>query len=280
MSKGKYQVQPPPPFVLGVEGAGRVIEIAPDVHDVAVGDRVMTYAGQGCFAEQAMIPAQRVYRMPAAMTDDAASGFVLAYGTAYHSLVDCGELGPSQTVVVLGAAGGLGLCAVQIAKALGARVIAVASTADKRAKCIANGADDAIEADPAQLRERVRALTGGRGADVVFDIVGGDLTDPALRAIAPYGRFVVAGYASGQIPNIKANLILLKQAKVVGASYRSFAEHRPNDARTNMNLLCDMWQRGTLTPEIGAVLPFAEITSALRIVADRQAIGKVVVQLS
>jgi NADPH2:quinone reductase len=270
MTRGLYQVKPPVPFVLGVEGAGEVVEVADDVTHLAPGERVMTYAGQGCFAEQAVVPAWRVFRIPEGMSDEAGSGFVLAYGTVFHSLVDCGELAEAQTLVVLGAAGGLGMGAV----------IAVASTPEKRAKCLENGADEAIDNDPSGLRDRIRGLTGGRGADVILDLVGGELTDPALRAIAPYGRFVIAGYASGQIPQIKANLILLKQAKVIGASYRIFAETRPDAARANMEALCALWRQQRLHPQVSRVCAFADIRSALRVVAERQAIGKVAVRIA
>ena len=280
MSQGRYQVKPSLPFVLGVEGAGIVLEVADDVSQFRPGDRAMTYAGQGCFAEQAVVAAQRVCLIPDGMSEEAASGFVLAYGTVYHALIDCGELASGQTIVVLGAAGGLGLGAVQVAKAVGARVIAVASTSEKRAKCVASGADEAIESEPSLLRDRIRALTGGRGADVVLDVVGGELTEPTLRAIAPYGRFVVAGYASGQIPAIKANLILLKQAKVVGASYRLFAENQPANAASNLQALCDMWKRGLLHPQVTSRHAFANVVDALSQVANRQIIGKAALLIS
>lgn len=275
MPQGKYQVKPPVPFVPGVEGAGVVLQTADGVSGFAPGDRVMTYAGQGCFAQQAVVPFPRVHRAPAGMSDETASGFVLAYGTAYHALVDNGELQSRQSLVVLGASGGLGLCAIQIANALGAVVIAVASTAEKRAKCLANGADHAIDADPELLKSRIRELTDGRGAQVIFDVVGGAMTEPALRAIAPYGRFLVVGYASNQIPNLKANLLLLKQAHVIGVSYRLFAERTPEAALKNLDVLCAWWGEGKLHPEVSRRYEFAHVVEALHHVASRRAIGKV-----
>jgi len=274
MPQGRYQVKPPLPFVPGVEGAGVVLEAAPGVGHFAPGDRVMTYAGWACFAEQAIVPAWKICRIPAGMSDEAASGFVLAYSTVYHALIDCGELTHGQTVVLLGAAGGLGLCAIQLEKAVGARILAVASTSEKRAKCMQNGADEVLETEPTTLRDRIRALTDGQGADVVLDIVGGDITEPALRALRPYGRFVVAGYASGHIPSIKGNLILLKQAKVVGASYRLLMENRPEKATANLAVLCDMWAKGSLRPEVTTRYAFADVIEALRLVRDRKVIGK------
>ena len=273
MAQGLYQVKPPLPFVAGVEGAGIILESEAD-SGFTPGERIMTYAGQGCFAEQAVVPAERVTRIPPGMTDEAASGFVLAFGTVYHSLVDCGALARGQTVVVLGAAGGLGLCAIQVAKALGARVIAVASSPEKRAKCRDKGADEVIESDPAILRDRIRSLTADRGADLVLDIVGGDFTEPALRAIAPHGRLVIAGYASGQIPRIKANLILLKQASVIGASYRMFSENQPEAAAANLKILCGLWQQGALHPEVTSRYRFADVVDALKLLAERRVIGK------
>jgi NADPH2:quinone reductase len=274
MAQGLYQVKPPVPFVLGIEGMGTVEAVADDVQHLKPQDRVMVYAGAGCFAERMVAPVNRVFLVPGGMSDSAAAGFVLAYGTAYHALIDCGELAAGQTAVLLGASGGLGLAAIQIAKAVKARVIAVASTPEKRDSCIVAGADDVIGSDAAQLRDHIRSLTNGRGADVILDVVGGDLTDAALRAIAPYGRFVIAGYASGRIPDIRGNLVLLKQAKVVGASYRQLAENQPAIAAANMKRLCCMWRDGLLQPQVTQEYPFGNFIDALKVVRDRKIIGK------
>ncbi len=278
MAQGKYQVRPLPPFIPGVEGAGVVLEVGEGVSGLAKGDRVMTYAGQGCFAEQAVVPAFRVFRIPKGMDDDAAAGFVLVYGTAHHAVVDCGELAKGQTLAVLGAAGGIGLAALQLGKALGATVIAIASTQEKLAKCRENGADHLVlNSEP--VRDRIKELTGGRGADVILDVVGGDVTNVALRAIAPYGRYVIAGYASGVIPMIQGNLIVLKQAKLVGASFRLLLEQTPERGIRSVGKLCELYEQGQLRPEVSARYPFERLQDALRHVADRKVIGKVAIRL-
>lgn len=278
MPQGKYQVKPMPPFIAGVEGAGVVLEAGEGVSGFAKGDRVMTYAGQGCFAEQAVVPAFRVFPIPRGMDDDAAAGFILVYGTAHHAVVDCGELAKGQTLAVLGAAGGIGLAAIQIGKALGAKVIAVASTPEKLERCRANGADELVlNSEP--IRDRIRALTGGRGADVILDVVGGDVTNVALRAIAPYGHYVIAGYASGVIPMIQGNLVVLKQAKVVGASFRLLLEQTPELGIASVRKLGALYEQGWLHPEVTARYPFANFLEAMRHVADRKVIGKVAIRL-
>lgn len=278
MPQGKYQVKPLPPFIPGVEGAGVVLEVGEGVNGLAKGDRVMTYAGQGCFAEQAVVPAFRVFRIPEGMDDDAAAGFVLVYGTAHHAVVDCGELQQGQTLAVLGAAGGIGLAAVQLGRALGANVVAIASTPEKLARCRANGADHLVlNSEP--VRDRIRELSGGRGADVILDVVGGDVTNVALRAIAPYGRYVIAGYASGVIPKIQGNLIVLKQAKVVGASFRLLLEQTPELGIRSVRRLCELYATGLLRPEVSVRYPFERFLEAMRLVADRKVIGKVAIRL-
>src|SRR5258706_1621953 len=275
MPQGKYHVKPPTPFILGIEAAGVVLEVASDVDSLRVGDRVMTYAGDSCFAEQIVVPASRVFKVPDAMSDETAAGFSVVYGTAHHALAEAGALQAGETLVVLGASGGIGLCSIQIGKALGARVIAVASTAEKLAKCKEHGADDLIQGDES-LRDRIKDLTGGRGAEVIMDIVGGDATDSAIRAIAPYGRYLIAGYASGIVPNIKANLIFLKQARVIGASFRILLERNPQAAGANIQHLCDLWQRGLLRPEVSARHPLGQGVEALKLVGERKVIGKAV----
>lgn len=278
MPQGKYQVKPLPPFIPGVEGAGVVLEVGEGVTGFAPGDRVMTYAGEGCFAEQAMVPAFRVFRTPKGMDDDAAAGFILVYGTAHHAVVDCGELAKGQTLAVLGAAGGIGLAAIQIGKAVGATVIAIASTKEKLAKCREHGADHLI-LNEEKIRDRIRELSGGRGADVILDVVGGDVTNVALRAIAPYGRYVIAGYASGVIPLIQGNLVVLKQAKVVGASFRLLLEQTPELGIASVRKLCELYETGRLKPEVSARYAFADFLAAMRLVADRKVIGKVAIRL-
>ena len=273
MPQGKYHVKPPLPFISGIEGAGVVLEVAHDVPDFRVGDRVMTYAGLGCFADEVVVPATRVFKTPAEMDDETAAGFVLVYGTAHHALVESAAVRKGETLVVLGASGGIGLASVQLGKALGARVIAVASTPEKLAKCKEHGADELLKSDE-PLRDRIRELTNDVGADVILDLVGGSATDSALRGIAPYGRYVIGGYASGIVPNIKANLVLLKQARVIGASFRLLLERAPDLAAGNVHNLFSLWERRLLRPEVTARYRLDDFAQALKRVADRQAIGK------
>ncbi|GAA4326065.1 NADPH:quinone oxidoreductase family protein [Pigmentiphaga soli] len=280
MPAGKYQVRPELPFVPGIEAMGTVMETGADVSDLRPGERVMTYAGQGCYAEQVVVPRRRVERVPAGMDDAQAAGFVLVYSTAYHGLVDCGGLAAGQAVAVLGAAGGIGLCAIQIAKAFGATVVAAAGSAARRDACLAAGADLAVDGAPEGLADRLRRATGGRGADVVLDVVGGDATEPALRAVAPYGRLLIAGYASGAIPMIKGNLVLLKQARVVGVSYRLFLERTPELAAANLRRLCELYEAGLLRPQVGAQFPFERVVDALRALGERHAVGKIAVRMA
>lgn len=279
MPQGRYQVKPAVPFVPGVEGAGVVREVAPDVRGLAVGDRVMTYAGCGCYAEEVVVPAWRVHRMPEGMSFDVAAGFILAYGTAYYALATCGGLAAGQDLVVLGASGGLGLCAVELGKALGARVIAVASNAQKLAVCRAHGADELIDSSVEPLRDRIRALTNDRGAAVVFDVVGGEATEAALRGIAAFGRLLIVGYASGQIPAIKANLVLLKQAHVIGVSYRIYTETEHAAVAAELARLTDLWRRGSLKPEVTSRYPLERTVDALKEMAERRVIGKAVIAI-
>ena len=280
MPQGKYQVRPPLPFVPGLECMGTVLELGAGVDDLRVGERVMTYPGQGCYAQQVVAPRIRVERVPAGMDDKVAAGFVLVHSTAYHALVDCGRLAAGETLVVLGASGGIGLCAIQIGKALGATVIAVASTPDKRATCRENGADHLIDGSTENLTERIRELTGGQGADVILDVVGGDVTDRALRAIRPFGRYLIAGYASGVIPMIKGNVVLLKQAQVIGVSYRLLLERDPAHAAANLSALCRLFEQGKLRPLVTAAFALERIVDALKEVGERRAIGKVAVIVS
>ena len=280
MAQGKYQVRPELPFALGVEGAGVVIEVADDVTTVKLNDRVMSYAGQGCFAEQVVAPAHLVYPIPASMPFEIAGGFALVYGTAYHALVDRGQLAAGETVVVLGAAGGIGLCAIQIAKALGATVIALASSAEKRATCRAYGADHTIESDQADLKSSLLACTNGKGADIVLDPVGGALTMSTLRALRTYGRHLIVGYSSGEIPQIPANYLLLKQVSVIGVSFRQCAQNNPVLARTDISALTRMWQQGTLKPHVAQIHPFEKFADAIEALSGRAAIGKHLIRIA
>lgn len=280
MPQGKYQVKPALPFAIGVEGAGIVAEVAPDVPDLRVGDRVMTYAGEGCIAEEVVAPAHLVHRIPDAMSFEAAAGFTLVYGTAYHALVDRGRVVAGETVAVLGAAGGIGLCAIQIAKAVGARVLAVASTPEKRAVCRENGADHVIAADAADLNNHLREFGDGIGVHVVHDTVGGPMTLASLRGLRPYGRHLIVGYSSGEIPQIPGNYVLLKQVSVTGVSFRMCSQENPVLARAGIRALLEMWTAGKLRPHVSAVHPLDRFDEALNALSSRAAIGKHVVRVA
>jgi len=278
MPLGEYQVRPPLPYVLGLEGMGEVIECGPGVDDLKVGERVMTYAGHGCFAEEAVVPRASVFRVPEPLDDIAASGFTLVYQTAWHALVDCGRLQAGETVVITGAAGGIGLAAIQIAKALGARVLAVATGKAKLDACRAEGADALVDA-AGDVRAQVREATGAKGVDVVLDSVGGDLTEVLLRSLSPFGRLLIVGYASRSMPMIKGNLVLLKQAQVIGVSYRLMAEKNPPAAVRNMEALARWAKSGDLRPRTCATYPLDEIVQALQVMSRRESVGKICIAI-
>lgn len=280
MAQGKYQVRPELPFVVGVEGAGVVTEVAADVDGLKVGDRVMTYAGIGCFAEEVVVDAALVYPVPSGMSLEQAAGFALVYGAAYHGLVDRGGLREGETVAVLGAAGGLGLSAIQVAKALGARVIAVASTREKLAVCAENGADAVVLSSDESLRDRLREFGDGRGVHVVHDTVGGPLSLQALRGLRPYGRHLIVGYSSGEIPQMPANYILLKQVSAIGVSFRQCAQDNPGLAQQGIRALADLWRAGKLNPAVARVHPFEAFTEAMGALSSRAAIGKHLIRIS
>lgn len=280
MPLGKYQVKPELPFAIGVEGAGVVTEVATDVTDLRIGDRVMTYAGHGCIAEEVVVASHLVHKVPDAMSFEMAAGFALVYGTAYHALVQRGNLTAGESVAVLGAAGGIGLCAIQIAKALGASVVAVASTPEKLAVCRENGADHVIATATDNLKERLREFGDGEGVHVVHDTVGGPLTLAALRGLRPYGRHLIVGYSSGGIPQIPANYILLKQVSVTGVSFRQCAQDTPAVARAGIRTLLEMWTAGKLRPHVSAVHPLVRFSDALVALSSRSAIGKHLVRVA
>lgn len=280
MPLGRYQVRPTPPFAVGLEGAGVVAEVARDVTGVRAGERVMTYAGQGCMAEEVVVPAKLVHPIPDAMSFETAAGFWLVHGTAYHALVDRGRLAAGESVAVLGAAGGIGLCAVQIAKALDAQVIAVASTSEKRAICLDNGADAAVPPDLERLRDQLRDFGSGVGVHVVHDTVGGPLTLPALRGLRPYGRHLIVGYSSGEIPLVPGNYLLLKQVSVTGVSFRQCAQQTPTVASAGLEALLRMWAAGQLRPTVSAIHPLERFDDALHALSSRAAVGKHLVRVA
>lgn len=279
--QGKYQVQPRMPFAPGFEIAGEVIEVAPGVDGFRPGDRVMglTRAGYGAYAEEAVTCPALAALVPGAMDFVTATAFFSSYGTAYHALVQRGRLRADETLVVLGAAGGVGLPAIEIAKALGSRVIAVASSPAKTLAATAHGADAVIESGSELLKERVRELTDGRGADVCVDLVGGDAFDVMARSMAPEGRLLVVGFASGRIPELPANLPLLKGYSLVGVWWHRFLLRDPETAARNTTHLAELYAAGRLSPVVHRVFPLEHLATALNEILSRRAIGRVVVSV-
>lgn len=275
MVSGLYQVKPDLPFVPGFEGAGTVTSVGSEVDSVSVGDRVMVFAGIGCFADMVVADPSHTAPAPANLTDAEAAVFMTAYGTSYHALVDRAAVTEGETVVVLGAAGGVGIAAVQIAKLLGCRVAAAVSSDRKAEFVLAQGADLAIRYDRDDMRSAIKRFTGGRGADVVYDPVGGDATETAFRSLGWNGRLLVVGFAAGKIPRLRLNLPLLKSASAVGVFWGAFVEHFPAENRANLARLKEWCEQGLLRPHVDRVYPFEEAPKALDYLARRQAMGRV-----
>jgi NADPH2:quinone reductase len=274
--QGKYQFKPEVPFSPGGEVAGIVRAIGPGVTGIAPGDRVIAATTWGGYAEEVVAEAKRIIPMPDGMDFDTAATFVLTYGTSHHALKDRAALQPGETLLVLGAAGGVGLAAVELGKAMGARVIAAASNDDKLATCREHGADETINYGSEDLRERIKALTDGRGVDVVYDPVGGDLSEPALRSMAWNGRFLVVGFAAGSIPSIPLNLALLKGCAIVGVFWGAFTRNEPRRNDANLQELLAWFKAGKVRPHISARYPLERAADALRDVMERKVKGKVV----
>ena len=277
MIRDEYQFKPGLPFSPGGEVAGVVSALGPGVEGVAVGDRVMALTGSGGFAEKVAAPVRALLPLPEGMDMAMASGFPTAYGTSYHALVDRGAVQPGETLLVLGAAGGVGMSAVEIGAALGAVVIAGASSAEKLAVCAEHGAALTIDYSKEDLRARLKELTAGRGVDVIYDPVGADLAEPAFRSMAWNGRFLVIGFAGGYIPKLPMNLPLLKGASVVGVYWGAFAGREADANRRNMEALGRMFQDGKLHPVVSATYPLERAAEALEELSQRRAVGKVVV---
>ncbi|MGH1472730.1 MAG: NADPH:quinone oxidoreductase family protein [Cellvibrionaceae bacterium] len=275
--EGKYQNKPDLPFSPGGEIAGEVISVADDVKTVAVGDRVIAMCGWGGFAEEIAIDADRVIPIPNEMDYVTASAFILTYGTSYHALKQRAKIQPGETLLVLGAAGGVGLAAVELGKAMGAKVIAAASTAEKLQIAKDHGADECINYAEQDLKDAVKELTGGKGVDVVYDPVGADLFEPAVRATGWNGRVLVVGFAGGYIPKLPVNLTLLKGCSVVGVFWGTFTRKQPEDSAQNNKELIEMFLNGKVKPHVSETFPLEKAADALNVLANRQAKGKVVV---
>ena len=274
--QNKYQFKPPLPFSPGSELAGVVKEVGSGVSGWRSGDRVIAFTTYGAFAEEVKTEANRLLPLPEGMDFITGAAFLLTYGTSEHALADRGELKKGETLLVLGAAGGVGLAAIEIAKALGARVIACASSEEKLAVCREHGADATINYAAEDLRERVKALTDGRGVNVVYDAVGGPYSEPAFRSLAWRGRLLVVGFAAGEIPKLPLNLALLKGASVVGVFWGDFARREPQRFRASVEQLGRWYREGKLRPHVSQTLPLAKAAEAINLLASRQAKGKIV----
>ena len=274
--EGKYQFRPGLPFVPGAEFSGVVREAGSAVSHLAPGTPVAVLAGTGGFATHACVPARQVVPLPPGFALRDAAAFAFTYGTAHHALMDRASLQPGETVLVLGAAGGVGTAAVQVAKAAGATVIAAASNEAKCRLCRSLGADHVIDYASGDLREALKVLTGSRGVDVVLDPVGGALAEPAFRAIAWRGRYLVVGFADGRIPALPWNLPLLKGASIVGVFWGDFVRREPEANQRMLASLTAMYERGQIRPVIDAVLPLARLPEAYSRLAKREILGKLV----
>ncbi|AXM97172.1 NADPH:quinone oxidoreductase family protein [Pseudomonas plecoglossicida] len=275
--EGKYQFQPPLPFSPGGEAAGVVAAVGDKAGAFKVGDRVMALTGWGAFAEQVAVPFYNVLPIPQSMDFTTAAAFGMTYGTSMHALKQRGQLQPGETLLVLGASGGVGLAAVEIGKAMGAKVIAAASSAEKLAVAKAAGADELIDYSQASLKDEIKRLTGGQGVDVIYDPVGGDLFEQAVRGLAWNGRLLVVGFASGTIPKMAANLMLLKGAAVMGVFWGAFAQRQPQDNAANFRQLFAWHAAGKLKPLVSKTYPLAEAGAAIEQLGQRKAVGKLVV---
>ena len=276
LSRGLYQFKPALPFSPGGEASGVVLSIGAGVTSVAVGDRVAVTTLHGAFAERICVPEIAVVKLPDAIGFEVGAATLLTYATTYHALVDRAALAAGETLLVLGAAGGVGIAAVELGALLGAKVIAAASSKDKLAFCIAHGASSGIDYSREDLKDRIKALTSGQGANVVYDPVGGSFAEAALRGTAWQGRYLVIGFASGDIPKIPLNLVLLKGCQIVGVFWGSFAMREPARNRAHAAQLFAWIAEGKLAPVIDGVIPFAQAASALERLERREVKGKLV----
>jgi NADPH2:quinone reductase len=275
---GKYQDKIPPPFIPGNEASGVVAAVGAKVSRFKIGDKVIVAPRGGAFAEKCKVHQNAAMPLPDALTFEQGAGYAVTYGTSYHALKQCADLQSNETLLVLGAAGGVGITAVQIGKAMGARVIAAASSDEKLEFARAAGADEVINYSERSLRDTVKKLTES-GVDVVYDPVGGELSQQALRALAWHGRHLVIGFASGDIPQLPANIALLKEASIVGVWWGTWAARNPGLQIQNMGELAALVADGTLVPRITESFPLDEFEKAFQLISERRALGKVILQI-
>jgi NADPH:quinone reductase len=274
--QNKYQMKPALPFVPGSEYAGTVVALGEGVTHLNVGQAVACLSGTGGFATHTIAPAAMCMPLPAGFPMVDAAAFIMIYATSYHALVDRAQLKAGETVLVLGAAGGVGTSAIQIAKAMGAKVIAAASTQEKCDLCKSIGADATINYSTENLRDAIKALTDGKGPDVIYDPVGGDFAEPAFRSIAWRGRYLVVGFASGPIPALPFNLALLKGASIVGVFWGDFAKKEPKANAAMMGELAQWYGQGKIKPVIDRTMPMADLKAAYAHMGSRGVMGKLV----
>ena len=279
MIQGQYQLQPPGPFSPGLEVAGDIIEVGAGVDNLQPGQRVTATLMYGGFAEEVVAPAPVMMPLPAEISYEQGAAFPLVYGTAHIALSHRANLQAGETLLVLGAAGGVGLAAVELGARLGARVIAAASTEEKLALAQSYGADDLIQYSCENLSDRIKALTDGRGGDVIFDPVGGDFFDQAVRRIAWEGRYLVVGFASGRIPSLPLNIALLKNASIVGTFWGAYWQHDPATIKRSFAQLMPLIAAGEIKPHIHKTFPLEDAASAMREIMDRRAMGKVLLTM-
>jgi NADPH2:quinone reductase len=277
---GQYQEKPAFPFVPGAEAAGLVTEVGAGVNGLKAGDRVMALTGLGAYAEQAVVDAGKVLRVPDSMDFSSAAAFPVAYGTSHGALAWRARLQPEEWLLVTGAAGGVGLTAVEIGKAMGAKVIACAGGAEKLAVAQQHGADHLIDYSKEDIRERVKAITGGRGVNVVYDPVGGDAFDAALRSIAWGGRIIVIGFASGRVPQIPANIVLVKNIDIIGFYWGSYQTHNPRLLHSSFPQLFRWFEEGKIKPHVSHRFNLEQTPQALEALRDRKSTGKVVINVA
>jgi NADPH2:quinone reductase len=276
ITRGQYQFKPTPPFSPGGEAAGVVSAVGSGVTTIKVGDRVAATMLYGAYAEQVVVPELVCVKLPDAVSFEVGAATLLTYLTTMHALVDRAAIKSGESLLVLGAAGGVGTSAVELGTLLGARVIAAASSADKLAFCREHGASETIDYSKEDLKDRIKALTNGNGVDVVYDPVGGDLAEPAVRGTAWMGRYLVVGFASGQIPKLPLNLVLLKGCQIVGVFWGSFAMREPARNRAHADQIFAWVAERKLNPAIDAALPFTQAAEALARIERRQVKGKLV----
>ena len=279
MIQGLYQNQPPMPFIPGAECSGVISEIGEGVDSCSVGDHVFVMAGTGCFAEKLVVDAASVTLIPKAMDFPVAAALPMTYGTSLYSLKQRANLQPGETLLVLGAAGGVGLSAVEIGKAMGARVIATASTDEKCNVAKDHGADEIINYSNGEFKDTVKSMTDGKGADVIYDPVGGDVFDQSLRCISWEGRLLVIGFTSGRIPSAPANLALLKSCDIVGVFWGAFVERTPKINLQNFEKLYQWIEEGYIKPRISMKVTLKNTLDAMQAIADRKIIGKAIVKI-